>query len=72
MPEYKPDTIGDVHLILRGIGHNVKVEIAPGIPLAAKTVRDLRARSIWPVGLMLIVPDEPNRPESVVKVGRRE
>ncbi len=72
MPEYKPDTIGDVHLILRGIGHDVKVEIAPGIPLAAKTIWDLRARSIWPVGLMLIVPDEPNRPESVVKVGRRE
>jgi hypothetical protein len=72
MPQYKPDTIDDVHLALRGVSHRMKVEIEPGVPLAANTVAGLRARASWPVGLMLIVPDEPNRPESVVKVGRRE
>ena len=72
MMEYKPDTIDDVRLVLRGLDHRMKVEIEPGIPLAAKTVWDLRARDIWPSDLRLIVPDEPDRSESVVKVERRE
>ena len=71
MKEYTPDTIDDVRLVLRGLEHSVKVEIEPGIPLAAKTVRDLRARDNWPAGLRLIVPDEPGRPESAVKVERQ-
>jgi len=72
MPEYTPDTIDDVHLALRGLSHRMKVEIEPGVPMAANTVAGLRARSTWPHGLRLIVPDEPARPESVVKVERRE
>lgn len=72
MKEYTPDTIDDVRLVLRGIDHNVRVEIEPGIPLAAKTVWDLRARATWPLGLQLILPDEPDRPASVVKVERRK
>jgi hypothetical protein len=40
--------------------------------LAAHTVADLRARATWPPGLQLIVPDEPDRPASVVKVERRK
>jgi hypothetical protein len=73
MPQYKPDTIDDVHLALRGLSHRMKVEIAPGIPLAANTVAGLRARATWPPDLRLIVPDDdPNHPASVVKVERRE
>ena len=72
MKEYTPETIDDVRLVLRGLNHNMKVEIEPGIPLAAKTVWDLRARDTWSAGLRLIVPEEPDRPESVVKLERRE
>ena len=57
MPQYAPDTIDDVHLALRGLSHRMEVEVEPGIPLAAHTVADLRARATWPPGLQLIVPD---------------
>ena len=69
---YTPDTIEGVRNVLRGLSQRMKVEIEPGIPLAAKTVADLRARTSWPPGLRLIVPDEPDRSESVVKVEHRE
>ena len=72
MTHYTPDTIEDVCKVLRGLSHRMKVEIEPGIPLAAKTLADLRARATWPPGLLLIVPDEPDHPDSVVKVERRE
>jgi hypothetical protein len=72
MTQYTPDTIEDLCKVLRGLSHRMKVEIEPGIPLAAKTLADLRARTSWPPGLRLIVPDEPDRLESVVKVERRE
>jgi len=70
MTQYTPDTIEGLRQVLRGLSHRMKVEIEPGIPLAAKTLADLRARTFWPPGLGLIVPDEPDRPESVVKVER--
>ena len=73
MPEYTPDTIEAVWKVLRGLNHSMKVEIEPGIPLAAKTVWDLRrAHATWPPGLRLTIPDERDRPESVVKIERRE
>ena len=72
MTQYSPDTIEGLCKVLRGLSHRTKVEIEPGIPLAAKTLADLRARASWPPGLRLIVPDEPDRPESVVRVDRRE
>ena len=54
---HPPDTIDDVHLALRGLSHRMEVEVEPGIPLAAHAVADLRARTTWPPGLQLIVPD---------------
>ena len=72
MPQYSPDTIDDVHLALRGLSHRMEVEIERGIPLAAHTVADLRARATWPPGLQLIVPDQPDRLASVVRVERRK
>ena len=72
MPQYAPDTIDDVRLALRGLSHRMEVEVETGIPLAAHTVADLRARATWPPGLQLLVPDEPDRPASVVKVERRK
>ncbi len=71
MNEYTPDTMDDVRLVLRGLHQNMRVEIDRGIPLAAKTVWDLRARHTWPPGLRLVVSDK-DRPDRVVKVERRE
>ena len=73
MPEFTPDTIEAVWKVLRGLNHRMKVEIDPGIPLVAKTVWDLRrAHAIWTSGLRLMVPDEPDHTDSVVKVERRK
>jgi hypothetical protein len=72
MKEFSPDTMDDVRQALRGLHHNMKVEIEPGISLAAKTVWDLRARKTWPPGLRLVVPDEADPPAAVVKVEHRE
>jgi hypothetical protein len=58
--------------VLRSLSHRLKVQIEPGIPLAANTVSGLRARAIWPPGLRLVVPDDPDRPDSAVKVERGE
>jgi hypothetical protein len=41
MTQYTPDTIEDLCKVLRGLSHRMKVEIEPGIPLAAKTLADL-------------------------------
>jgi len=71
MPEYTPETIEAVWKALRGLNYRMKVVIEPGISLEAETVWDLRrARVTWPLGLRLMVPDEPDRPESVVGVTR--
>jgi len=72
MPQYAPDNIDAVRLALRGLSHRMEVEVEPGIPLAARTVADLRARATWPPGLQLIVPDEPDHPASAVRVERRK
>jgi len=65
-------TIDDVHLALRGLSYRMGVEVEPGILFAALTVADLRARATWPPGLQLIVPNEPDRPPSVVRVERQK
>ena len=68
---FTPDSMAGVHQVLRGLHPNMKVEIEPGIPLAAKTVWDLRARSTWPPGLRLVLCHDPQHfPESIVRVER--
>ncbi len=69
---YTPKTIGDLRIVLRGLDPNMTVEVEPNIPLAAKTVADLRDLTAWPRGLILIVPRDRGRPDSVVTVQRRE
>ena len=60
MPRYKPDTIDDVHLALRGLSHRMNVEIEPGVPLAANTVA-----VFGPVHLATRpAVDSPRRPQS--------
>ena len=68
---FTPDSMAGVHQVLRGLHRNMKVEIELGIPLAAKTVWDLRARSTWPPSLRLVLCHDPQHfPESIVRVER--
>jgi hypothetical protein len=69
---YTPKTIGDLRILLSGLHPNMTVEVEPDVPLAVRTVADLRTLTAWPRGLVLIVPRDRGRPESVVKVRRRE
>jgi hypothetical protein len=49
----------------------MKVEVKPDVPVAAKTVGELRSLSTWPPGLILDFPRPGDRhPESVVEVER--
>jgi hypothetical protein len=50
---------------LGGCPDDMEVEVHPGVPLAAKTVADLRALNAWSSNWVLIVPYERQRPESV-------
>ena len=68
MMRYAPQTVGVLRTILDGLDPDMPVELERGVPLVAATVADLRARATWPPGLRLLVPDEPDRPEGVVKV----
>jgi hypothetical protein len=68
---YTPKTIGDLRIVLNRLHPNMTVEVEPDIPLAVKTVADLQILTAWPRGLVLIVPRDHGRTESVVKVQRR-
>ncbi len=70
MPEYRPDSIEGVRKVLSGLDPNMKVETGTAVPLLGNTVAELCSLSIWPTDLVVIVPQHPERPESVVKVER--
>jgi hypothetical protein len=71
MPEYRPDSVQGVQKVLSGLDLKMKVETGTAVPLLGNTVAELCSLSIWPTGLVVIVPQHPERPpESVVKVER--
>ena len=70
MPEYRPDSIEGVRKVLSRLDPNMKVETGIAVPLLGNTVAELCSLSIWPTGLVVIVSQHPQRPESVVKVER--
>jgi hypothetical protein len=47
---------------------DMKVEADEDTGLAEKTVGELRARSTWPRGLVVITPPREAHPEAVVKI----
>ena len=67
---YEPTTINDLQKCLDGCSDKMRVEVKDGISLDVKTVADLRLLLVWPSGLAVVVPDERDRPESVVVVER--
>jgi hypothetical protein len=50
------------------LSDDMKVEADQGTGLAEKTVGELRARTTWPRGLVVITPPREEYPEAVVKI----
>ena len=57
-----PANIHDIHLALVGLPNNMKVKAH-----SETTVDELRARTTWPAGLMVMTPRKL-KPKSVVKI----
>jgi hypothetical protein len=68
---YEPTMINDLQKCLDGCSDKMRVEVKGGVSLDVKTVADLRSLLVWPSGLAVVVPDERDRPESVVVVERK-
>ena len=68
---YEPTTINDLQKCLDGCSDKMRVEVKAGVSLDVKTVADLRTLLVWPSGLAVVIPDEGDRPDSVVVVERQ-
>jgi hypothetical protein len=55
VPRYSVETIEAMQKHLLSYRDNLRVEVEPGIPIAARTVAELRALSTWPGHLVLDV-----------------
>src|SRR6516164_496801 len=67
--QYKPKSIGALHIALGGLPGHMRIEVERGIAVSAKTVGELRKATSWPENLVITTPQE-HYPESVVKVGK--
>jgi hypothetical protein len=67
--QYKPKSVGALHIALGGLPDKMRVEADPDIGVSAKTVGQLRKVTVWPQNLAVTTPQEPH-PGSVVKVGK--
>ena len=70
MPRYSVETIEAMQKHLLGYRDNLRVEVESGIPVAARTVAELRALSTWPGHLVLDVHIDLNPQFSVMTVRR--
>ena len=66
--QYKPKSLGALHIALGGLPGNMRIEVEPGIAVSAKTVGELRKVTSWPENLVITTPQE--RDSSVVKVSK--
>ena len=66
--QYKPKSIGALHIALGGLPGHMRIEVEPGIALSAKTVGELRKVTSWPENLV-ITPQERHS-QSTVKVSK--
>jgi hypothetical protein len=67
---YAANTIEEMQKLLLGYRDNMRVEIATGIAVTAKTVADLRALPAWPNGLVLNIHVDLDPRFSIVRVER--
>ena len=65
-----PANIHDIHLALVGLPNNMKVKAHSETGVSETTVDELRARTTWPAGLMVMTPRKL-KPKSVVKITKR-
>jgi hypothetical protein len=56
--------------LVLGYRDNMRVEIEPGVPVAAKTVADLRSLPTWPDGTVLNIHIDLDPRLSIVRVER--
>ena len=70
MPRYAPRNMDELRTCL-GTVHCMPVEVERCLPVSATIVTELRALSVWPSGLVLIVSTVSDPRFSVVKVERR-
>jgi hypothetical protein len=67
--QYKPKSLGALHIALGGLLGHMPIEVEAGIAVSAKTVGELRKATSWPENLVIITPQQ-RYPESVVKVSK--
>ena len=70
MPRYTVETVEAMQKLLLSYRDNLRVEVEPGIPVAARTVAELRALSTWPGRLVLDVHIDLDPRFSVMTVRR--
>ena len=56
--QYKPKSIGALHIALGGLPGQMRIEVEPGIAVSAKTVGELRKITSWPENLVITTPQE--------------
>ena len=67
---YTPQGIDDLRTLLGALAEEMKVE-ADDTGVMEKTVGQLRARMVWPSGLVVTIPRE-SYAEAVVKISKKE
>ena len=67
--QYKPKSLGALHIALGGLPGNMRIKVEPGIAVSAKTVGELRKVTSWPENLVITTPQERDS-QSVVKVSK--
>jgi hypothetical protein len=70
VPRYSVEAIEAMQKHLLGYRDNLRVEVESGIPVAARTVAELRALSTWPGHLVLDVHIDLDPQFSVMTVRR--
>jgi hypothetical protein len=70
VPRYSVETIEAMQKHLLSYRDNLRVEVEAGIPVAARTVAELRALSTWPGHLVLDVHIDLDPRLSVIPVRR--
>ncbi len=65
---YKPKNVAALQIALGSLPGKMRVEIEPEVPLAAKSVDELRRMQAWPENLSLTVPQALSS-DSAVRVG---
>jgi len=70
VPRYPAETLEAMQKHLLSYRDNLRVEVEPGVPVAARTVAELRTLSTWPGDLILDIHIDLDPALSMVTVRR--